>query len=89
MKVYISIRGLSEIILLLFSIAFLWLTIWSYLQIDPKDLAVVMAKPVQNSLTKALGTAFLVSYTLFSILFFEGMYENRKRDRQKQEGVKP
>jgi flagellar biosynthesis protein FlhB len=88
MKVYISLRGLVQVVLLLVSISFLWLTLWSYLQIDLSDLVSVMAKPVQNSVTKMLGTAFLVSFGIFAVLFFESMYRMSKQHGQKNEGVK-
>ena len=74
--------------LLLVSITLLWLTIWSYLQINPSDLVSVMAKPVRDNLTKMLGTAFLVSFTIFAVLFFGSMYKMSKQHEQKNEGVK-
>ena len=89
MKVKVSVFGLIQITLLLLSIAFLWLTIWSYLQIKKSDLVSVMAKPVQDNLTKLLGTAFLVSFGIFAVLFFLSLYQDRKGHGQKNEGVKP
>lgn len=88
MKIIISALGLVQVVLLLVSISFLWLTIWSYLQINKSDLPSVMAQPVQNSLTKMLGIGFLVSFGVFAVLFFSSLYWNRKRIEQKNEGVK-
>ena len=89
MKIIISVSGLVQVVLLLVSISFLWLTMWSYLQINKSDLPFVMAQPVQNSVTKMLGVGFLVSFGIFAVLFFLGLYWNRKRVEQKNEGVKP
>jgi flagellar biosynthesis protein FlhB len=88
MKVQISVLGLVQVVLLLASITLLWLTIWSYLQINPSHLVSVMAKPVQNNLTKTLGTAFLVSFAIFAVLFFGSMYKMSKQHEQKNEGVR-
>ena len=72
-------------VFLFVSIAFLWLTIWSYLQISQGDLASVMSRPVQDSRIKILGTAFLVTYGAFAVLSFSTL--SQKGHKQKNEGA--
>ena len=84
MKVVISALGLVQVVLLLASISFLSLTIWSYLRTDIEDMP--MARDIQNAFTKMFGIGFLVSFAIFAALFIQ--YWNRKEIEQKNEGVK-
>lgn len=88
MNVMISVRGLVPVVLLLVSIAFLWATIATYLQIDPRTLALVMSTPVTNNLTKAFGTAFIISISIFAVLFYTSIYQMSEQHGQKEESVK-
>ena len=83
MKIIISVLGFVQVVLLLVSIAFLWLTMWSYFFINGTNL------PVQNGLTIMFGTGFLVSFVIFAVLFFSDLYLKWKRAERKNEGVKP
>lgn len=86
MKVVISVLGLVQVVLLLASISFLCLAIWSYLRTDIEDMP--MARDIQKAFTQMFGIGFLVSFAIFAVLFFPDLYWNRKRIEQK-EGVRP
>jgi len=85
MKVVISVLGLVQVVLLLASISFLSLTIWSYLRTDIEDMP--MARDIQKAFTQMFGIGFLISFAIFAALFIQ--YWNRKEIEQENEGVKP
>lgn len=85
MKIITSALGLVQVILLLVSISFLWLTFWSYLRTDIEDMP--MARDIQKAFTQMFGIGFLISFAIFAALFIQ--YWNREESEQKNEGVKP
>ena len=71
MKTIISLQGLVQTVLLLISIGLLWTTIVFYLNNNLGEL-------------RRFGTGFLIVYTIFLALFFEGMYKTLKEQRPTQ-----
>jgi hypothetical protein len=68
MKIITSLRGLVQTVVLLISIGLLWPTIAFYFNYNLDE-------------SRRFGTGFLIVYTIFLALFFEGMYEKLKVHR--------
>jgi hypothetical protein len=65
MKIVTSLRSLVQTVVLLISIGLLWPTIAFYFNYNLDE-------------SRRFGTGFLIVYTIFLALFFEGMYEKLK-----------